>query len=285
MLPFHIMKGLIALDIDGTITTQGQPIPQEILDYLHILSRDWQILFVTGRTFQWGYQVLKAMPFDYYLSVQNGAITLKMPEKQLLFKKYLDQTILPVMQQICEEEPTDFVIYSGYENNDVCYYRPHHFDDPLRDYLRVRAAKMQETWQEIPSFDRFSMEQFPSVKCFGDYLSASRTAKQIEDALGLHVPLIRDPFDEAFFIAQATHPQVNKGQALCDLKQLLTNDGITIAAGDDYNDRSMLAQATVKIVMATAPQEMLREADIIAPPATEKGILAGLKEAINLKKE
>lgn len=275
------MKGLIALDIDGTITTQGQPIPQEVVDYLYTLSRDrWLILFVTGRTFQWGYQVLKCMPFPYYLSVQNGAITLEMPSEQLLFKKYLEKSIIPVMQHICEEEPTDFVIYAGYEYADVCYYRPHQFDDPLRNYLKARTEKLRENWQEIASFDQFAMEQFPSVKCFGDYPSASRTAKQIEDLLGLHVPIIRDPFNEDFFVAQATHPQVNKGQVLFDLKQWLAHDGIVIAAGDDYNDQSMLSVANVKIVMATAPQEMLKEADVIAPPAKDKGIIAGLKQVI-----
>ncbi len=113
-----------------------------MVNFLHKLAREqWLILFVTGRTFQWGYEVLKALSFPYYLSVQNGAITLEMPSRKILLKKYLDKSILPAMQRICEGEPTDFVVYAGYEYDDLCYFRPHHFSEPLLQYLKIRAEK------------------------------------------------------------------------------------------------------------------------------------------------
>lgn len=277
------MKGLIALDIDGTITLPGQPIPLEVVDYLQQLFREqWQILFVTGRTFQWGYEVLKVLPFPYYLAVQNGAITLEMPSRKILLKKYLDKSIIPGMQKVCEGEPTDFVIYAGYEYEDLCYYRPGHFDDPLHDYLKARAAKMKERWQPLDTFDALQIEQFASVKCFGIYSAAELVAQRIEQTLGLHVPVIRDPFNENNFVVQATHPQVNKGQALSDLSNLLSCNGGIIAAGDDFNDLPLFANADIKIVMQTAPPEIKKLADIIAPSAENNGIIEGLKKALQL---
>ncbi len=65
--------------------------------------------------------------------------------------------------------------------------------------------------------------------------------------------LIRDPFNEKYFVAQATHPEVSKGQALSDLKEFLSYSGRTIAAGDDYNDLSMLAKADIKGGHANSP--------------------------------
>lgn len=124
------------------------------------------------------------------------------------------------------------------------------------------------------------LKEFPSLKCFGFHSSAVDLARKIETQLGLHVPLIRDPFDESYYVVQATHPQISKGQALKDFVQLNKNGGKIIAAGDDYNDRSMFAVADIAVVMATAPQEMLMEADIIAPPASEEGIIVGLEAAI-----
>jgi hydroxymethylpyrimidine pyrophosphatase-like HAD family hydrolase len=56
--------------------------------------------------------------------------------------------------------------------------------------------------------------------------------------------------------------------------------GKVIAAGDDYNDESMLKVADVKVVMATAPQDLLLKADVVAPAASEEGIIAGLEAAI-----
>lgn len=277
------MKGLIALDIDGTVTLPGQPIPNEVVSYLNELSREhWQILFVTGRTFQWGYEVLKVLPFPYYLAVQNGAITLEMPSRKILLKKYLDKSIIPSMQKICEEEPTDFVIYAGYEYDDLCYYRPCHFADPLHQYLKARATQMKEVWLELATFDELKLEHFPSVKCFGISSAAEKVAQRIEQTLGLHVPVIRDPFNENYFVAQATHPQVNKGQALSDLSALLSYNGGVIAAGDDYNDLTMFAKADIKVVMQTAPLDIKQMADIIAPSAAVNGIIEGLKKALQL---
>jgi len=44
----------------------------------------------------------------------------------------------------------------------------------------------------------------------------------------------------------------------------------------------MLRVADVRIVMSTAPQEVLEEADIVAPPVEQCGIIVGLEEAIKL---
>jgi Cof subfamily protein (haloacid dehalogenase superfamily) len=277
------MKGVIALDIDGTVTLPGKPIPQEVVDFLHQLSREhWQILFVTGRTFQWGYEVLKVLTFPYYLAVQNGAITLEMPTRKILLKKYLDKGIIPSMQKICEEEPTDFVIYAGYEYEDLCYYRPSHFDNPLHQYLKERATKMKEVWRQLTTFDELDLTQFPSIKCFGINSAAEKVARRIQQSLGLHVPVIRDPVDENYFVAQATHAQANKGQVLSDLSDLLSCESRIIAAGDDYNDLSMLSKANIKVVMQTAPLDIKQMADIIAPSAADKGIIQGLKNALKL---
>ncbi len=279
------MKGLIALDIDGTLTMPGQPIAQEVINYLHKLSKnDWVIAILTGRPFQWSRQLLKTLPFEYYLSVQNGAITLQMPMEKITNKTYLNAQVIPVMQQICADEPTDFVIYAGYECQDQCFYRPEYFSKELLKYVQARSAELGETWIPVSSFDQLKLEQFPSIKCFGSHQPAIKIAKRIEKELKLHVPLIRDPFDDNYYVAQATHFNASKGDALRSLGRLLAHDGVIIAAGDDYNDLSLLSAATIKVVMSTAPQDMLHHADVIAPPAELRGIIEGLEAAINLKK-
>jgi hydroxymethylpyrimidine pyrophosphatase-like HAD family hydrolase len=43
----------------------------------------------------------------------------------------------------------------------------------------------------------------------------------------------------------------------------------------------MLESANIKVVMATAPQDLLKMADIIAPAAQKFGIIQGLQQAID----
>lgn len=276
------MHGAIALDIDGTLTTgTNGKISPNIIKYLEdLVHKGWKLIFITGRSFFAGHHLFESINFPYYLAVQNGAIILEMPEKKIVSKKYLDRSIFSTMELICHNEPTDFVLYCGFEYNDVCYYRPKKFSASLLSYIEQRIAGFKEDWRPVESYDEVELEGFPSIKCFGLYPEAVKLTKFIEDKLKLHVPLIRDPFNETYYVMQATHPEISKGKALQDFIKIVSCKGKIIAAGDDLNDTSMLEVADVKVVMATAPKSMLDYADIIAPPASEEGIIVGLEEAL-----
>lgn len=275
--------GIICLDIDGTLTHEIHQLDPKVVDHLKRLHDDgWLFAFITGRTFAWGYRTLASLPFPYYLAVMNGAIIVELPSKKILSTNYLSQDILVAMDEICSNEPTDYVIYGGMEHDDLCYYRSAHFEPDLKKYLKARSTELEETWIDVPTFEQLHIKEFPSIKCFGKWDSTSRIVEKIEHKLGLHVPLIRDPFNSEYYVAQATHPLVSKGHALSELKELLGIVGPVIAAGDDHNDRSMLRLADIKIAMANSPQELLEIADVIAPPATQQGIIKGLNEAIHL---
>lgn len=276
-------KGLIALDIDGTITHHLLEIPRNVVHYLNSLyEQGWVFIFITGRTFDFGYQILKNLQFDYYYAVQNGAILLQMPQKKILLKSYLNHALIPAMEKICANEPTDFVIYAGLELNNQCFYRKKHFSNELLQYLQARREAFNEDWTNLNSFEDIPIKDFPSLKCFGDKEIALRIANNIEQLLNLHVPVIKDPFCNEYYVVQATHPAVSKGQVLKDLVKQLEFQGKIIAAGDDLNDLSMFDEADIKIAMENAPEELKSRADIIAPPASMTGIIDGLKKALQL---
>jgi Cof subfamily protein (haloacid dehalogenase superfamily) len=278
------MKGIIALDIDGTITHEHHAISKEVVKFLEELASDgWNLIFVTGRPFKWGYEVLQNLHCPYYFSVQNGAITLKMPERKVMAKKYLDKSIFPQMIEAVQNEPSDFVIYTGFENHDRCFYRPEHFSKELLNYLNERVRQLDELWIPLDSFDHFDIPEFASIKAFGTLESANRIANHIKTSLNLHIPLIRDPFSDVYYVAQATHSRVNKGFAVQDYRQQFSHQPIVIAAGDDNNDRSMLEVADIRVVMATAPEDIRKMAHVLAPPASENGIIPGLTEAIKMR--
>lgn len=279
------MKGTIALDIDGTLTDHAH-LSLNVITYLKSLADNgWRLVFITGRTFQSGFLTLQELPFTYYLAVQNGAIILEMPSRRILGKKYLDRSIFSELNAICDEEPSDFVIYGGFENQDHCFYRPNRFSPELMGYLEQRIVAFKEVWHPLNSYDEMALDAFPSVKCFGRYESAKKLCQRIEEKLGLHVPMIRDPFGaiylgQEYYVVQATHQSISKGQALLDVIALTGERGKVIAAGDDYNDVPMWQVADVKVVMATAPPDLQEKADIVAPAASEEGIIQGLEAAI-----
>ncbi len=279
---FQSIKGIIALDIDGTVTADTHLMDSSVIHTLnHLTEVGWQIIFITGRPYQWVSQTLSPLLFPYALAVQNGALLLEMPSKKILIRKYLTQAILLKIEEISQEQKTDYVIYSGLENEDWCYYRPAYFPPVILSYVLQRTAYLGEKWQPVENFSHLPVSKFSSIKFFAKEKQALILSQQIEAKLGLHAPPNRDPFNPDYFVIQATHAEATKGSILKTFSQLVGISRPIIAAGDDYNDQSMLQMADIKIVMANAPIELVRMADIIAPPAQQQGIVKGLQEAVN----
>lgn len=279
---FHTSRGVIALDIDGTITAETHSVHPDVVKYFTSLQKQgWIFIFLTGRTFNRGYKTLEAFSFPYFLAVQNGATILEMPSRQIIDQKYLISEILPDMDRLCAEEKTDYILYTGFDHQDLCYFRPKRMTPHLLAYVQQRSVAVHENWKEVDSFEGIGVSAFASLKCFmEDQERALRLSQKIEKHLGLHAPLNRDPYNPNYSIVQATHPTATKGEALRYFVQLKTCLGPIIAAGDDHNDITMLQEADIKVVMQNAPSIVLELADVVAPPATQNGILVGLEEAL-----
>jgi hydroxymethylpyrimidine pyrophosphatase-like HAD family hydrolase len=275
------MQKLIALDIDGTVAPPGASIALEVQEYLSSLAKHgWTFFFVTGRAFHFAAFVLKKLPFPYFLATYNGALILEMPSQTVLRRKYLERAILDPVRKICIDQGSGFVIYVEDPFEDLCYFEPALFTPEMLEYLYHRAAAFGERWRAVTHFDDKTLEQFPSIKCFGGMAHAKEIATCIQQQLNLHIPLITDPFHRDYYVAQATHPLVDKGYALQDVLDILSFKGTVIAAGDDYNDLPMLIKANIRIIMETAPLDMQSKADIIAPSIHRHGIIEGLQKAL-----
>jgi len=231
-----------------------------------------------------GHRVLQSLPFPYYFAVQNGALLFEMPSSRIVSKKMLKHELIAPMEKICLEEGTDFIVYSGFENQDICYHRGTYLAPRVKRYLETRIGMLKENWLEVSSFNKLPVDCFTSFKCFVEEKNAYRLSQKIETELALHAPANRDSFDPSYFIIQATHSEATKGGMIRELKAIFGSHLPVIAAGDGGNDISMLHEADVKIVMETAPESMLGMATIIAPAATKNGIISALNQAIKICK-
>ena len=275
-------KGWIALDIDGTITLDKYSVPGEVIAFLGQLARGgWKIAMATGRSLSFGSMVLKDFDFPYSFLVQNGSAAFEMPGAIPLFTHYMTESRLPAIEAAYEGISSDFLIYSGYEKKDFCYYRPDRFSADEMQYL-TRLQKMQkEEWLAMEHFHPEEIGSFPMVKCFGSSDQMKTVAGRLRETGLFNVPQIRDPFSESAELLLVTDRSASKGLALTELRRLKGKGSVVIAAGDDENDLSLFDVADVKIAMAHAPSSLHERADVLAPPTAELGILRALKMALH----
>jgi hydroxymethylpyrimidine pyrophosphatase-like HAD family hydrolase len=276
------MKGIIALDIDGTITANHHHLEPNVAKFLKsLVQQDWVLVFITGRTFSWGYEVLEGLDFPYYFAVHNGVTILQMPSRDIIFRQLIPCSCIPLIDTLFIDQPNDYTIYCEEMGHPICYYRPEQFSPPFLDYLKKRSEFFKEKWIPVETFTDLPISEFSALKFFAVEPNATIISSQLE-SLDFHAPIIKDPFDTNVCIIQATHGNVSKGKALEQLKVHLSQNVVTIAAGDDNNDATMLAVADIRVVMETAPKNLLNEAHIIAPSAKKMGIIQGLIKAIIL---
>jgi Cof subfamily protein (haloacid dehalogenase superfamily) len=274
-------KGWLALDIDGTLTDQTHSVPAQVIACLKNLhAQGWEVFVITGRTLSFASKALKAFPFPFYLAVQNGADVFYTPNQELVIRHYLAPEIIPCLEGLCSEFAEDFLIYAGWEKGDFCYYRPQRFSQKIQAHIHVMQQLSLEPWQAVDSFSFADHLKFPLIKCLGTKEEMAILYEKLKHDKRLAISLIRDPLAEKVYLNLITHPEATKGHAIKNVVKQVGKRGKIIAAGDDYNDVSMLKQADVKIVMQTAPGELHALADIIAKPSYQHGIIQALETAL-----
>jgi len=275
-------KGIIALDIDGTITHTLHDISPDVVQYLHTLSQEgWQIVFVTGRIFSFAYTIVRHFSFPYYLAVQNGADILEMPSQKLVHRSYLTGNEIALLEQVYIGQKEDFIVYAGYDVGDFCYFRPHKCTKPFLQYLGHMQILSKEPWVAVEDFDKDAKSLFSLVKCLGSQEEMQAVHAKIAKIPVLHATLIRDVLTESpYFLNLVTHHKATKAHALEYIIEKEKIEGPSIAAGDDRNDLAMIQRADIGIAMQNAPKEVLDVADIVAPLAKDLGIITALQEAV-----
>lgn len=275
------MKGIIALDIDGTLTGPDHEVPPEVIEYLEFLhEQQWQFIFITGRPYSWGVASLDVIKFPHFLAVYNGAYLLSRPDGLIAERHLLDRVVLESVNNICERFTTGCVVLGGIEHNEKIYYTPAKFDDATNAFFEKRMGVTKEEWIPVASSLDVPFDRFTSFKFFVNESIAEAIASVIEDELNLHVPIINDPVDSSYSILQATHPRANKGDALEDFSSICGWAGVRIAAGNDINDFPMFQKAQLTVAMQDSPLQLRQLATVIAPPIEKLGLIEGLKTVI-----
>jgi hydroxymethylpyrimidine pyrophosphatase-like HAD family hydrolase len=258
-------QGWIALDIDGTITTEKTVVPPGVRQALGEWARQgWKLAFATGRPFAFAQKALHGFDFSYWFVGQNGSLALQMPGRDVLFRRYLAKSQLSAIEEQLVGTGVDFVVYAGIEKGDICYFRPSRFLREEEAYLRELQSRQEEPWVALQSFDEIPIGAFPLVKCFGKRAAMSVCAERMRRLGMFEVAHIRDPHATGVDLLLITDRQATKGRALASLFALYGRGERVIGAGDDENDLSLLEVADVKIAMPHAPEAVKQKANQIA---------------------
>lgn len=272
-------KMIFASDIDKTLTDERHLIPDEVINYLEGLhQKGWEIVLLTGRTFSFAMMSVEKITFPFYLALQNGAEVLKMPEKETIFQTFLPKSVAYFVDGIYREFGEDFLLYSGLEKGDFCYYRTSRFSPWFLNYIEKLKPLASGEWVEVDGLEEIPQTSFPLIKGLGSITDLKAIQKRLASIELTTSSIIFDSVEPKMSILLITHKEVNKGIALNKLKKHCGWTSPIIAAGDDNNDIPLLEAADIRIAMKTGSPELQKIATILAESSYELGIIAALEQ-------
>ena len=270
-------RGIISLDIDGTLVRQHEEMSKAICQQLSDLhDQGCILLFATGRTVAWAMKYLTLFQKPFYLAAFNGAILLKMPEKKIIRQKLLSlkdmEHLFPLIQQ------HGAIIYEALLQERI-WCTKGLFSQTILSHIQQRVLKHKERFEEISSFSEIPPTSFASSRMFFFPDSAAfEVSAYLQKNTPFHAPPMKDSIRPEVGIIQVTAKDASKGSALAYLMDLYQLP--SIAAGDDCNDLDMLQEATISIAMHEAPQQLRSIATFVAPPFEQDCIIPLLQKAV-----
>ncbi len=275
------IRGIFASDIDNTLTDKRHIIPDEVVNYLVSLHKNgWQIVFLTGRTFSFALMSMEKFTIPYILGVQNGAEVISMPEKKVIYRNFINRDLLKDLDLIFAVHSIGYIVYSGFEGGDFCYYQPQKFSDEMLAYFKKLQALSSVDWVSVDSWAEVPSDSFPLIKCFGEREKLNAVCAKIMTANSLCASVITDSVDPNKGILLITGCGVDKGETL---KRLKSDFGWTcpvVGAGDDDNDIPLLQAADIGICVEGGSLRLSEHADFMSSPSADLGIIAAMERVI-----
>lgn len=267
---------LVALDLDGTLLDAGYAIPPANAEAVRdLLAAGIRVVLATGRRFAIGAPYGEALGLPGPMIFQNGAVVKSLADRRLLFWQGLPPPLarrmvargreagfLPVL--ICDPHgPGRLEI-----EDSPRYYR--HLERYLtRGRGEVRLVRRLE--EAIPP------DVLQLMFC-GGVAGIRRLEGQLRSAFGEGAALLLTEYPARdLSLLDVMHRDVSKGGALTRLAGRL---GIpmagTLAVGDNFNDRQMLAAAGAAMVMGNADESLRRDFPLVLPSNEAGGVAWGV---------
>ena len=295
-LPQPAIKGIIGTDIDGTISWDGSPVDQSIIEYFKKLNdAGWQIIFATGRTREWTFRHLSQCAFPHFAAVLNGASVWKripysgegldFHEEEIDSHSISRDSMSRVISPFCIRFG-GALIYEGGMRERIFALKKW-ANRAIYDHVLKRKERQREEWIWIDSIDDLpsdvsavsSMRFFTEIDSLEDRIIYPEL-QSLAREYAFSAPSMKDSFNSSLRIIQVTAESATKGCAIESLKEMYGNLPV-IAIGDDANDLSMLKAADYAIGIQGIEPSLAAHCDMITHSATPVGVIAALDAAIS----
>lgn len=289
------MYKLMAIDLDGTLLNSFGEVSEETKKALKLAKEQGtEIVLASGRPISSTESLAVELGVDNYLISGNGAAVYDIQNQKIIYDRFLSKEQVLYIAKMCEENSFFYNVYTEDEviasslNYNVLFY--HKENVKKIEEKRTHINVVQNIAEYI---EQSGKEKFLKITvCDESQFIFNSIMKRLKAIQGIDVldvaymsrKKIKDGTEDVdiqYYYTEITNENVNKWSAIeFLLNKLNINKEEVIAIGDNVNDKEMIEEAGLGVVMGNSNPKMKEIADKIVADNNSEGVLEAIKNYV-----
>ncbi|MCI8470922.1 MAG: HAD family phosphatase [Clostridia bacterium] len=287
------MYKLVAVDLDGTMLNQYGMVTENTKRVIkNTIQKGIDVIIASGRPIDSIKTIAKEIGSEKYFIAGNGALIYDIQKDEIIYDKFLPKQKVLEIIKICEENSISYNVYTdqtilatGLKYN-VLYYQKENLKKEESKQTKISIVDNLYEYVRDKKEDKFlKMTICDDNKTV--FQSIIRKLRQIEgievlDVSHMSRKTIKQGTEEVvieYYYTEITVQNVDKWYAIQYLMEKLkiTKEEV-IAIGDNVNDKKMIEEAGLGVVMEGSTPEINGIANYITTSNNEEGVAKTLEK-------
>ena len=290
------MYKLIVMDLDGTLLNSYGEVSQEDKEAIQeAMNRGIDVVLASGRVSDSVKNLSNELGIKNYFIAGNGTIVYDIKKDEIVYERFIERKKVLKIIKMCEENSIYYNLYTENEtiakslNYNILFYNYENSKkaddkktkitliDDIYEYVErnkdVNVAKITVCDSNKIIFDRI-LEKIKKNVSGINILNVSHMASKI-----IYIGTEQKKLE--YYFTEVSKKDTNKWEAIkyiLDKKQIKPEE--VLAIGDNSNDKEMIENAGLGIVMKKSALEAKKIGDYITKSNNESGVAHAIKKYI-----
>lgn len=289
------MYKLMAIDLDGTLLNSFGEVTKNTKEaLLEAKKSGTEVVLASGRPISSTESLAVELGVDNYLISGNGAAVYDIKRQEILYDRFLTKEQVMEIANLCEDNSFFYNVYTEDEvitsslNYNVLFYHKENVKKPEEKRTHINVVPNIREYIEQSGKERFLKITVCDESQF-IFNGIMRRLKEINGIDVLEVAYMSrkkikagtDDVDINYFYTEITNKNVNKWTAIeYLLEKLNIRPEEVITIGDNMNDKEMIENAGLGVVMGNSNPTMKELADQIVSDNNSEGVFEAIKKFV-----
>lgn len=289
------MYKLMAIDLDGTLLNSYGEVSSKTREaLLKAKQQGTEVVLASGRPISSTESLALELGVDNYLISGNGAAVYDIKKQEVIYDRFLTKQQVLKIAKLCEENSFFYNVYTEDEviasslNYNILFY--HKENVKKIEERRTHINVVQNIAEYI---EQSGKEKFLKITvCDESQFIFNSIMKKLKEINGIDVLEVAymskkkiksgtEDINIQYYYTEITNQNVNKWTAIeFLLKKLNIDKSEVITIGDNMNDKEMIENANLGVVMGNSNPKMKEIGNVIVADNNSEGVYEAIQKYV-----